>query len=246
MQKALYILICLAVATQLGRAQAPLSEDPIEPRRLQLGLDLAKMPISWIGRPLSNFPLQRETFFTIEPVIRLERPDKRHWWQGQLGVTRYTGAAFGQTYLNLTGGFLKAGMEWVPGPKWTQAALLIASVWQTTGEVRIPAGLFSATTLPVPSATGGAVGIEGQTNRDFGLGQRWLLRTCIHYGIFHNRMPAQSMAPPYLPGIGRYVGLTPSGERTTPIDLTGGVTLQLLYTLTPRRAYSTGPQQPSK
>ncbi|MEZ0609543.1 hypothetical protein ACAW74_13580 [Fibrella sp. WM1] len=227
MKKAVYIALCLALITNVSWAQSASPEAPIAPRRLQLGLDVAKMPVSWIGR----IPSQRESFYTIEPLIRLEHPDRRHWWQGQLGVTRYTGAVSGQTYLNLTGGFLKAGVEWVHGPKWTQAALLTASVWQTNGNVRIPAGTFGETVIPIPTATGGTIGVEGQTNRDFGLGERWLVRVCIHYGLFHNRLPTQSMPPPYLPGLGRYVGFTQSGERAAPIALTGGVALKLLYSL---------------
>lgn len=243
MQKALYILLCLASATQSAWAQSSL---PAEPRRLQIGLDLGKIPLSAIGNPFSNLSFRRETFYTIEPIIRLERLNRRQWWQGQVGLTRYTGAASGQTYLNLMGGFLKAGMEWVPNPRWSQAALLTASVWQTTGDVRIPAGQFSATRLPIPSATSSALGIEGQTNRDFGLGQRWLVRVGISYGLFHNRIPAQTMAPPYLPGIGRYVGFAQQGERTAPIALTGGVTLKLLYTVSRLPTDSPRPQRPSE
>lgn len=243
MKRTLCLLVGLISVASPIRAQVAPTDSLILPRRFQLGLDLAKMPIAWIGNPRSDIVFRPDMFYTIEPIIRLERLNRRQWWQGQLGVTRYTGAAFGRTYLNLTGGFLKVGMEWIPRPNWAQAVLLTTSFWQTTGEVRIPAGAFGATTLPVPTATGVALGVEGQTNRDFPLGQRWLIRLCIRYGLFHNRLPNQSIPPPYLPGLGRYSGLSKEGERTAPVAVTGGLTLNLFYTLSSRAAQ---PQQPLK
>lgn len=231
-------LLSLAVWGQLVRAQPVPTPEPASPRRVQVGIDLTKTPIALIGMPLSNYPLKKESFITLEPVVLIKRRDRLTGWQGQMGFTRYTGAPVNSTYLNLTGGFLKAGPEWaVLSPDDKVAILLVASTWQTSGEVRTPAGAFAASATPIPTTSGGAVGAELQTNRDIWLGDRWMLRLLIRYNVFWRTMTTQAIIPKYLPGLGLY--LSPNSDPTSsPISFTGGASFQLMYFLNRRGRFT--------
>lgn len=211
-------------------AQVALLDEAVVPRRMQFGIDVLKTPAALIGLPLSNYPLKKESFLTIEPVVRFERQKRQRYWQGQAGFTRYTGAPTGDTYLTLTGGFLKAGTEWQTLSESSSAALLLTvSAWQTGGEVRIPAGTFAPAVIPIPLAGGGAIGAELQTNRNFRFNEAWTLRLLVRYNVFLHTDLSQSIAPKYLPGLGLYRSIK-SDATMSPVGITAGVSLQLLYT----------------
>ena len=209
-------------------AQQPSQIQPNPPpgRRVLLGIDLAKTIIPAIGGRGFYYPINKESFYTIEPTLRIERMDRQSFWVIQPGFTRFTGAPFGNASLDLAGGFLKTGVEFRPGHNIGLAVLLTISTWQTSGTFTLSSGAFSPYVGRLPTNTGFAGGLEIQFSRDIPLGKTSLFRLLLRTNSFWQKRADNGPATPYILGIGR------SGTaRNSELSLAFGATLEYHYYL---------------
>ena len=222
MKKALTYLIAIwACVPVLAQPNRKLTEEPPYEHRYILGIDLGKTLAAAVGGEGADYPLKSDLFFTIEPTLRVESANERLFWVIQPGLTRFTGAPFGNVRLTMTGSFLKIGAEYRLSPVDGVALLATTSGWQTRGDFTIPGTPFGNYQATIPQRTGWAAGLEIQLTHDIRLAPTSLFRFVFRGNNFWRNRMTGGLETPYIPGIGRYFDL-----RNSPLSFTMGLGLE--------------------
>lgn len=221
-----YLLLLAATVPALAQQSNQIQPDPLPERRILLGIDLAKTIVPAISGRGRYYPFKNESFYTLEPTIRIEMDSQRYRWVIQPGFTRFTGATSRNTSLDLAGIFLKTGVEFRTDRNVGVALLVTASTWQTSGTFTLSGGAFSPYVGTLPTNTGVAGGLEFQCSRDISLGTRSLFRFLFRTNSFWQNRSNNGPETPYIPGVGLFIN-----TRKPELGITAGATLEYHYYL---------------